>query len=426
MIPTGRQVALWGVPLGLAVLAVGADVFVPAVIAFDVLLVGLLVVDGLRTRANLEIERSTEGVMAVGGSARVGLRVSNRGPRTVSVAVHDEAPGPSEGLPAHARLPPQGRLDVDYRVTIDRRGRHAFGDVIARVTSPWGLWERQVRQPVDTTIKVFPAFQQLEGAGLAARITEQRAPARARRQAGGENEFQRLRPYVAGDSYRHVDWKATARLGRPITREYGQESNQNVIFLLDAGRMMSAPMGTLTAFDHALNAALLLGQTALRKGDRVGLLAFDDAVRAWVTPKGGRTSSRRLIQATYDLEPSLREPDHAVAFRHLAIQVRRRSLVVVFVSIVDRASARGLVTMVRGLARRHVPLVVWMRDPELDQLLDEGDLFEAAATAEVFTERAEVLAELQRAGALVVDARVGDLTAALVARYVEVKARRLL
>jgi uncharacterized protein (DUF58 family) len=223
-----------------------------------------------------------------------------------------------------------------------------------------------------------------------------------------------------------VDWKATARLQRPITREYGQESNQNILFLLDSGRMMAGPMDGLTAFDHALNASLLLGIDALRRGDRVGLLAFDDRVRTWVSPRSGRRRGNQLTRATFDLHPTRAEPNYPAAFRHLVTHVRRRSLVVVFVAVVDDANAAALERLVSGLAKRHLPLVVWLADPAIHALSTEGDVFDRAAAAELLLHRHERLTARRRLGAQVVDVPVDQLTSVLLARYVEIKARRML
>lgn len=426
MIPTSRQVALWGVPLVLAVLAVGVRPLQPAVLAFDLAFALVLTLDALRAGGRLEVRRRTGEVYAVGAPGTVQVEVDNPGRRTVQLRIRDEAPGETEGLPLVVELAPRGRLLADYRLTFSRRGREAFGDLVVRVASPWGLWERQTRHSVDTEVRVYPDLRGLRSEGLAGRALLRDAPVRVRRQAGGENEFQRNRPYVTGDAFRHIDWKATARKRRPITREFGQESNQNVVFVLDAGRMMTAPMGELTAFDHALGASLLLGQEALRRGDRVGLLAFDETLRSWVPPRSGRGSSGRLLRATFDLEPRLVETDFQGAFRHLAAQVRRRSLIVISTSVVDAANGGALAKVVRILTRRHLVLIVWLRDPEVDRLLRDGDAFERAAAIDLDLERAAQLTAMQRAGALVVDVPLAELTGSLLARYVEIKARRLL
>jgi uncharacterized protein (DUF58 family) len=446
LVPTPRQVVLWTLPIGVAIVYIGLPVVLVPLVLFDLLLVGVLLLDALLVAfsgdGGLVVRREVAPVQSVGTRFDVVLRIVNRGRRTRVARVIDTPPGPvfvgpsGVTLPATVALPGDSEVEVAYRTVVDRRGAFAFGGVALRWRSPLGLWERQRRLPIETPIRVYPDFAQLRTWGADARLQEERVPVRSRRRVGGENEFQRLRPYVAGDPYRHIDWRATARKREFVTREFGQESNQNVIFLVDAGRMMSAEYAQegsagLTAFDHALNAALMMGQVALKHGDRVGMLVFDDRVRAWLPPKGGRRSSSRLIRSTYDIEPSLAEPDYALAFRHLATRVRRRSLVVLFTAVVDEVNAKLAHDLVRGLGRRHVALSVWVRDPALDAMLerpasDSLDRWRRGAAAEIAVWRERRLAALRRRGAHVVDAPVSDLTPSLLARYLEIKARRLL
>lgn len=437
-VPTGALVLLSVFPLLLSLGVLASPAVAVPVLALDLVLAGVALGDLLLARGRVAVDRGFAPVQAVGRPFDVTLRVRNVGRRALRLRYTDHAPGATAGLPAEAVLAPDTVAEATYAVEVDRRGQHVFGDVTVRFTSPLGLWERQRRFEVEGTVRVYPDFAQLRETGLRGRLSEHRAPIRARRRPGGENEFQRLRPYVPGDAYRHIDWKATARratgvggTGDFVTREFGQESNQNLILLLDCGRMMSARSGTLTAFDHALNAAVLLGQVALRHGDRVGLLAFDRGVRAWLPPKGGRRTAGRLIRATYDLEPSLEEPDYAAAFRYLQQHVRRRSLVVLLTSVVDEVNADLATSLVQALRSRHLALSVWMRDVEIDRIVSEGaetdeQRYLQAAAAELVGWREQALAGLRQRGALVVDCRPDQLTRSLLDRYLEVKARRLL
>lgn len=431
VVPTRALVLASLVPLTLGVAAVAAPVVILPMLAIDLVIALVALIDLLAARGAVEARREVAEVQAVGRPFDVSLHLTNVGPRALSLRVTDDAPGAPRGLPAAVSIPVERSANVPYQVAVESRGRHPFGPVTVRWLSPLGLWERQRRLEVASAVRVYPAFGQLRRYGLKSRLVEQRVSARVRRRTGGENEFERLRPYVSGDSYRHIDWKATARKRDYVTREYRQESNQNLIFLLDCGRMMSARAGDLTAFDHALNAAAMLGQTALRQGDRVGLLAFDTAIRAWLPPKGGARSGGRLIRATYDLFPSFEEPDYALAFRHLGQRVRRRSLVVLLTSVVDEVNASMAEAVLGALGRRHLAVSVWLRDPELDALLDApasdpAGVYARAAAAELVAWRERSLAQIRRRGALVVDCPAGELTPALLGRYLEIKSRRLL
>jgi uncharacterized protein (DUF58 family) len=431
VIPTRRLVALAAAPIALAI----AVPFVPGVwiplVAIDIALAVIALLDALIAWGNVGVARKFAPVQAIGRPFEVTLTVQNLGRRRLSLRVADDAPGPADGLPAAIVLPGGTQGEVTYTMRVDKRGAHPFGAVAVRWKSPLGLWERQRRIDAPGSLRVYPDFAQLRSYGLQARADEQRLPVRVRRRPGGENEFERLRPYVPGDPYRHIDWRATARRGDFVSREYGQEVNQNLIFLLDAGRMMSAANGSLTSFDHALNAALMMAQVALRHGDRVGFLAFDHQVRAWLPPRGGTRSGGRLIRATYDLFPSLAEPDYAMAFRHLSKRVRRRSLVVLLTAVVDEPNAALSSALVRGLAGRHLPLCVWVRDGELTALAEgpadnRSDAYVRAAAAEIVGWREKALANVRRSGALVVDSPPERLTPQLLSRYLEIKARRML
>ena len=274
-VPTGWLVGLSVVPLALSIGVLASRAVIVPVLALDVVLIAVALFDLAFARGQLAVSRAFPPVQSVGHPFDVTVRVWNVGRRTLRVRFTDDAPGKVTGLPASGTLAPGAATEAVYALTMDRRGQYPFGPITVRFVSPLGLWERQERFDVTGIVRTYPDFAQLRETGLRGRLSEQRAPVRARRRPGGENEFQRLRPYVAGDPYRHIDWKATARRRDFVTREFGQESNQNLIFLLDCGRMMSARSGSLTAFDHALNAAVLLGQVALQHGDRVGLLAFD-------------------------------------------------------------------------------------------------------------------------------------------------------
>ncbi|MCO4746450.1 MAG: DUF58 domain-containing protein [Proteobacteria bacterium] len=431
MIPTRRLVLLVAAPLVLAVVAYFVRGLLVLVLAVDLVLLLIAAVDLVLNRGTVEAKRTVKRVQGVGRPFDVVVELSNPGRRDLHLEVEDDAPGEREGLPVPVVLPSGRRAEVTYSNRIDRRGEHSFGAVIVRFMSPLGLWQRQKHIPTEDSVRVYPDFAALRQYGLSAPTGDRRAPVRARRRPGGENEFERLRPYVPGDPYKHIDWKATARRRQFISREFGQESNQNIVFLLDAGRLMTGTSDGLTLFDRALNSALMMAHVALKHGDRVGMLVFDSEVRAWLPPASGSRSAHRLIRGTYDVFARDEEPDYAMAFRHLAQRVRSRSLVVLLTTVVDDVNAGLAEAVVSGLGRRHLPLVVWLRDQDVDALVRQPaeapvDHYTRGAAAELLGWREAALSRLRRRGALVLDADPGDLTPKLLGRYLEIKARRLL
>ncbi len=417
--------------MALGAAAVWVPLLVWPMVLIDVAIALLALADLLVSGGKVEAGRAFKHIQAVGRAFPVHVTVRNLGRRKLHLRLVDDAPSGADSLQSEGTLAPGTEATFRYELSLAERGEHRFGPVVVRWRSPLGLFERQRRLDVPGTVHVYPDFAQLRRYGLKGPQQDRRAPVRVRRRPGGENEFERNRPYVPGDPYRHIDWRATARKGEYITREFGQESNQNVIFLLDCGRMMSARGEGVSTFDHALNAALMMGHTALKHGDRVGLLAFDSKVRAWLPPKSGTRSGSRLIRGTYDLFPSLDEPDYALAFRHLATHVRRRSLVVLLTAVIDEVNASSARSLAGALAGRHLALSVWVRDPEVDELLDAPPSDTSAtyirgAAAELALEREKSLAALRKRGVLAMDAGPEELTSTLIGQYLEIKARRLL
>jgi uncharacterized protein (DUF58 family) len=317
-------------------------------------------------------------------------------------------------------------------VTARARGRFALGDVALRVQTPRGLLARFVRLPMDDIVLIVPSLTRVRHFRLLAmqhRLSD--AGIRALRLRGDGQAFVGLRDYVPGDDPRFVDWKATARHQRLITREHTIERSQTVMILVDCGRVMTQMAGAISRLEHVLSAAIVLTDVAATSGDHVGLLAFDDVLRTFVPPQRGRAALTNVREALSGLDATLTEPDYSAAFRLLALRQRRRALVVFFTDVIDARVARSLVAHVSRSAQRHLVVVVAIQNDALiaaARLESRGALalYRSAAAEELIREREEALARMRRAGVAVIDVAPTQMAAAVVNRYTEVKARGLL
>ncbi len=234
---------------------------------------------------------------------------------------------------------------------------------------------------------------------------------------------------MVGDDPRHVDWKATARRRRLISREYSIEQGQTVMILIDAGRLMTQLAGPLPRFEYALSSALVLANIAARTGDSVGLLLFDDAVRAFVPPTRGTAALPLIRDALVPVQATMTEPDYAAAFRTLAARVRRRSLLVLYTDVIDVRASRALLTLATHGTRVHLPLVVALRNDALVAAATPTGrattqaIYETAAAEELLSARDEALERMRRAGVSVLDVRPQAMTAAIINRYLEIKGK---
>ena len=242
---------------------------------------------------------------------------------------------------------------------------------------------------------------------------------------GEGSEFHQLREFREGDSLRQVDWRATARHGKLISKEYQDERDQNIVLLLDCGRRMRTQDDDLSHFDHALNAMLLLTYVALRQGDAVGVATFSGQQR-WVKPVRGAGMLNTILNNVYDLEPGTDAPDYSNAAVELLARQRKRALVVVLTNIRDEDSD-DLLPALKLLQGRHTVLLASLREQAIDDVLREDikDFSQAltlAATYQYLDERGSAISWLINNGINCLDVAPGDLSVQLVNYYLSLKA----
>jgi uncharacterized protein (DUF58 family) len=379
-------------------------------------LAGLVLADALLARSAPRVTRTLPAVLARGVGVPLAITVE----------------GTDTGGAVRVRQPLVPDLALDIRegdgglaatLTPRRRGRHVLPAVALRARGPLGLGAWQHRAVGEQEVTVFPDLPSARRLALAVREGRFRDPGvRTRGPVGLGTEFERGRDYLPDDDIRQVNWRATARAGRPMSNQHRVEQDQEIMVVLDVGRLMGAPLGDRTRCDEALDAATALALVADELGDRCGALAFDDEIRRRVRP--GRASGTDVIRATFDLEPSECDSDYELAFR--TVGGGKRALVVVLTDLLDESAARALVDAVPVLTRRHAVLVASARDPDIEALAAGDDAFLATAATDLLTARSRAVAAVRGAGAEVIEATPGTLNAACVRAYLYAKSRRRL
>lgn len=448
---TGRS-RLLPTPLASVALAAGAVVLPfgaltgPVVAALDAAwLLGVLALVVADARAlpgprQISVTRDVPPAVSLQGRAAICVHVRNAADTAVRIVVKDSPP--EELVAAHrlVRLSVAARSQGsgEYPVQPGRRGVFAYKGLDVRIRGRLGLATRQWTQPANAEVRVLPNVtpaREHEILARQARVTQMGLRASVTRGKG--LEFASLRDWTPDDGLRRVDWKATARRGKLIAREYEFERNQNIILALDLGRPMASQVTEaagafpITKADHAVNACVLLGWVAAHAGDRVGLLAFSDDVRAVLGAQRGIPGFRRLLDTLTPLQPDLQEPDYSGAFLRLAATARRRSLVVVLTDCADPVSSERLLRGLWHLQNRHLVLVCAISDYELRDRLTEPprntlDVYQQTVAASMLSDRRHALQRLESMGVLTLDASPQDLTVATVNRYLEIKQTGLL
>jgi uncharacterized protein (DUF58 family) len=326
-----------------------------------------------------------------------------------------------------AVVPPHATARLDASIMPARRGVLALGPVTVRVEGPLGLAGRQATIPVTGAVKVYP---RLPGrAHIAARLDRTRALLAGERSSvvrGRGGEFDALREYHPDDEFRRINWYATARAAKPISNVYREERNQQVLLLLDAGRMMAGTVEGVSRFEWAIDAAIAVAEVAARAGDHVGMAAFSATIAARVPPRSGRAHPARVLDALFDLQPTLDAPGYAGVFAALLSRWRRRSLLVLITEITDVAAMEPLFRALPVLLRRHLVVVGAVRDPAVEAAAallpsTSEEAYTKAAAAHALDQRERAAARLRAMGAGVVDRPAGDLAPALADQYLRAK-----
>ena len=416
-----------------AVLAASSPAATLAVALVGCGLLALFVFQGLRVPESgaIELQRVLPLALSVGEPARIKLQLRNRSATALRVSVADGCPvalGPVEEL-LQVEIGPYGEAELSYGVRPLVRGAHPFEPAALRLQRSGSLAEHRLQLDPGGQGRVQPNLRELGRYNLRARRDLLRlGGARRTRILGRQGDFERLRDFVTGDDVRHLDWKATARQGRPITRVFQAERSQTLLILVDGTRLMAARAGELTKMDYAVNAALMLAHVGLSRGDRVGVAVFDHALRAYLPPRSGHAQFGRVLNLLFDQQATRSFPRYREAARQLVRDNRRRSLLVWITDLVDGEQGAELLAALRTLRRRHLSLVVALTDPRLQAAAaaaptSRAGLFATAAAAEVLAEREALMRQLRAEGAELVQRTPEAIGPALVDEYLDLKQR---
>lgn len=391
----------------------------------------------LRVAPTPEVARALPEAWPIGVEREVELRIEHYG-RRQRVTVHDLHPGdwdahrdPDDGeMPRTLVLGRDSVSTLRYRLKPEVRGNFTFAGTQLRLLSPLGLWRQSRVVGTPQQVRVFPNFAPLAGFALfSAEQASRLVGAHIKRRRGEGTDFHQMREYRVGDSMRQIDWKATARARKLISREYQDEKNQQLLMVVDTGRRMLAHEGGLSHFDRALDATLVVSYIALKRGDAVGLFTAGGEQR-WVSPQRGMGAIDTLLRASYDLQPAPVATDYLAAATELALRQRRRALVMLVTNLRDE-DIEDVLGAVRMLQKRHLVVVASLRERDLDEALDQPvddvrSAVRAAAAARYIAQRAAAHDLLRNHRVTVLDVTCEQLPAALVEQYLTIKRSGLL
>jgi uncharacterized protein (DUF58 family) len=408
------------------------------VLGFDILLIVLALVDWFMSRklpAELTLRRYFSRRFAIGDETEVHLHLENNTPRDFTLILKDEFP-PELKLEGEREekftIKAQSAAEMIYGLTPPKRGKYQFGETAVRFASKLGLVWCQSNLGAPENIKVYPNMRrareaELKALGASSYLAVQRKAVRR----GEGREFESMRDYVRGDELRHISWTATARRSKLITRQYQIERDQTIVIAIDAGRLMTGRIENESKFDKAIHATLALMSMAARGGDNAGIVVFGRKVKKYLPPQRGVQHFDAVLEALHDLEPELIEPSYARAFQFISANLKKRALVVILTDLVDKESSKELLSSLKLLRPRHLPLVTTIGDRDLNLTVskvpaDLKEMFTQSAAEEIIHQRDAALRLVETQGGLALDVNASNLAPRLLETYLKVKERGLL
>ncbi|MBS1717098.1 MAG: DUF58 domain-containing protein [Armatimonadetes bacterium] len=382
----------------------------------------------------LRFEREMDPVLSVRQQNKILARLTNDGNEPIKLRIRDELPALSlqETAERTVTIQPGKTEEITSTLTPLERGADFFRGVFVRISGPLGLVEISATIHPAEPVRVYPnvlALRKFDFLNQKGRLNTMGI--RRSRQRGLGSEFESLKEYTPGNDFRKIDWKASGRRGKLIVREYEAEKNQSVMLLVDAGRAMLAEVDGVRKIDRVLDSILLIANAVAMSGDSVGLMVYADTVIRYIPPKRGRAQVGIIIEAIHDLLAEPIATDHARASAYLATRWKRRSLVIAFTDLEDKADAEEWVRCFSSIAKRHLMILGRVSDPKLHELYDlppgkVATMYSRAAVALVMDERKTVASVLGNSGIHHLEAEPDDLAAALVSFYFRAKERSLI
>jgi uncharacterized protein (DUF58 family) len=421
----------------LAVLAVPIPMLIAPTLAMLAILIALAGADLLAARRDVapSLQRFIADRLVKGRSASIIYKVSRPNAATTTLSILDELPADLGGdlIINDVRLERGQTLDLARERVPLRRGTRELGPVFVLWRSRLGLFRIRAQVASGGRIAILPsASTPPRQSGLTHPSLRDELGIRPRTARGEGTEFESLREYVSGDDPRHVDWHASARRGRLIVRQHQTERHHTVMIAIDTGRLMAGQIESSSKLDHAIDCAIALARASKEYGDRVGFIAFDRELRVFTRPKAGFGGVGAIVNATLALSPFPFEPNYRVLVETLARHQKRRALVVVLTDFVEGSASRQLEEYLALLARRHLVMLVAMRDRLLGELdardpsITQERLYRRLALQDLATEREAALARIAAFGAQTLDLDPARVTAPVLNRYLAIRQAALL
>ena len=379
-------------------------------------------------------ERIVPKRLSNGDENRIRLKLKNRYRFSTQTEIIDEIPHQFQirNFSLSAEFGPYEEREFTYILRPTQRGEYDFGDINVFTSSALGLAKRKTTISAKENVPVYPSFIQMrkfEMYAISNRLTD--IGIKKMRRIGHTMEFDQIKEYVRGDDVRSINWKATARANDLMVNQYQDERSQNIINVIDTGRVMKMPFNGLHLLDYAINTSLVISNIALLKDDKAGLITFSDNRSTVVKPEKKRTHIQRIQEALYNLDTNFLESDYEQLLIGLRRHVNQRSLVLLYTNFETFSSMERQLPYLQRIAKDHLLVTIFFENTEMNSLISK----EAETIREIYTktiaekfafEKRQIVKALHQRGIQTILTPPKELSVNAINKYLELKSRGLI
>ena len=404
-----------------------------ASIAFAVIcLVDFLLLYG--KQSGMEASRIAPKRLSNGDENTIKLQVKSNYGISTSVEIIDEIPVQFQirDFSIQQKFEKFSEHQFSYSLTPVNRGDFEFGSINLFVKSSISLFKRRFTVPEQQLIPVYPSYIQMrkfEMYAISNRLTD--LGIKKVRRLGHTMEFDQIKEYVRGDDIRSINWKATARSNQLMINQYQDERSQQVVNVVDLGRVMKMPFDGLQLLEYAINTSLVLSNIAVLKEDKAGLISFSNDKLTVVPPDKKRTHVRKIQQALYNIETNFMESDFDKLLIGLKSHIKQRSLILLYTNFETLSSMERQLPYLRKIARDHLLVTIFFENTELTSLTQKdsqnvSDIYLKTIAEKFSYEKKQIVKSLNRYGIHSIFTPPQDLSINAINKYLELKARALI
>lgn len=397
-------------------------VSVVGIILFDILLL-------FRFKNGIEVTRKIPPRFSNGDDNEVKIILNNKYPFPIKIRVIDELPYQFQKRDFFFKVSFSfaSEKEMSYKLRPLERGEYYFGIVNVYVYSFLGIIARRYKLDEEKMVPVYPSFIQMRKFEFLAISNQmENAGIKRIRQRGTHSEFDQVKEYVAGDDYRTMNWKATARKGTLMVNQYQDEKSKEVYCIIDKGRVMEMPFDGLSLLDYSINASLILSNIALLKQDKAGIITYNTEVDNIIQADRRTAQLSRIMEVLYNQKTEFKESNTDLLYLTLKKKIHQRSLLILFSNFESLVSVRRHMISLAQLAKHHLILLIIFENREISEMIDEfpnssEKIYQQVIAQKFLLDKKIITRELNQHGIHALLTQPQDLNVNLINKYLEYK-----